>query len=96
MGGLDVKILVGHLTRQIADIVDAGVQSRHHSQSGAGQFRCFILTGDLGNRSLQVSLRQQLHPLGADMHGHADVATTPNIPESVMDRLAMEYQSWII
>ena len=72
--GLDVKILVGHLAEEIADIVDDGVQTRHHGRSGAGQLRRLVLAGGLGGGGFQIALHQQLHPGGAGPHGYADVA----------------------
>ena len=74
VGRLDVKILVGHLAQQIVDVVDDGVQTRHHGGGGAGQFRRFVPAGGLGGGGLQVALHQLLHPLGASPHGNADVA----------------------
>ena len=74
MGGLDIKILLCHLRQQIADVVDNGVQACHHLRSGTGQLCGLILAGDLGHGRIQIALYQQLHPLGAGLHGHADVA----------------------
>ncbi len=74
VGGPDVKILVGHLCEQIADIVDDGVQPFHQLRRGPGQLGGFIPAAALGDGGLQVALHQQLHPLGAGPHGHADVA----------------------
>ena len=74
MGGLNVEILVRHLVEQVADVVDDGVQARHHLRRGAGQLRGLILPAGLGDRRLQIALHQQLHPSGTGLHGDADIA----------------------
>ena len=74
LGGLDVEILVGHLIEQIADIVDDGIQTRHHLRCGVGELRRLVLAPGLGDGGVQISLHQQLHPGAHRPHGHTDIA----------------------